>query len=83
MPLELAVPAFAVSLVYFTVLFGVPEPIPLPGRRRDVVGFGQCIIGLILITSGLAFLRLEGLEGLEALESWWVYLLRVLRQPAR
>jgi hypothetical protein len=48
-----------------------------------VVGFGQCIIGLILITSGLTFLRLEGLEGLEALESWWVYLLRVLRQPAR
>jgi MFS family permease len=67
-PLTLAVPAIAVTLVFFAVLFGVPESTPLPGRRLDVVGFGILTVGLLLITSGLTFLRLDGLG------AWWVYL---------
>ena len=71
-PLTLSVPATAVTLVFFAVLFGVPESTPLPGRRLDVVGFGMLTVGLLLITSGLTFLRLNGLE------AWWVYILIAL-----
>ena len=72
MPLTLSIPAIAVTLVFLAVLFGVPESVPLPGRRLDVVGFSLLPIGLLLITSGLAFLRLNGLE------AWWVTILIVL-----
>lgn len=68
-PLTLAVPAIAVTLVFFAILFGVPESSPLPGRSLDIVGFSILTIGLLLITSGLTFLRLNGAE------AWWVYLL--------
>ena len=71
-PLTLAIPAIAVTLVFFAVLLGVPESTPLPGRRLDVVGFSMLTIGLLLITSGLTFLRLNGLG------AWWVYILIVL-----
>jgi MFS family permease len=71
-PLTLAIPAIAVTLVFFAVLFGVPESTSLPGRRLDVVGFSLLTIWLLLITSGLTFLRLNGLE------AWWVYILIVL-----
>ncbi len=71
-PLTLAIPAIAVALVFFAVLFGVPESTPLPGRRLDVVGFSLLTIGLLLVTSGLTFLRLNGLD------AWWVYILIVL-----
>jgi MFS family permease len=71
-PLTLAIPAIAVTLVFFAVLFGVPESTSLPGRRLDVVGFSLLTIGLLLITSGLTFLRLNGFE------AWWVYILIVL-----
>lgn len=43
--LTLAIPAIAVTLVFFAVLFGVPESTPLPGRRLDVVGFGMLTMG--------------------------------------
>ncbi|CAN5345702.1 N/A [soil metagenome] len=68
-PFTLAIPAIAVTLVFFVVLFGVPESTPLPGRSLDIVGFSLLTIGLLLITSGLTFLRLNGPE------TWWVYLL--------
>ncbi len=68
-PLTLTVPAIAVTLVFFAVLFGVPESIPLPGRRLDIIGFSILTLGLLLITSGLTFLRLNGLG------AWWVYIL--------
>jgi MFS family permease len=67
-PLTLAVPAVAVTLVFFAVLFGVPESSPLPGRRLDIVRFSILTLGLLLITSGLTFLRLDGLG------AWWVYI---------
>ena len=68
-PLTLSIPAIAVTLVFFVILFGVPESEPLPGRTLDVVGFGLLTVGLLLITSGLTFLRING-PG-----AWWVYLL--------
>ncbi|MCU1513569.1 MAG: transporter, partial [Microbacteriaceae bacterium] len=68
-PLTLSIPAIAVTLVFFAILFGVPESTPVPGRSLDVVGFSILTIGLLLITSGLTFLRLNGLG------AWWVYIL--------
>jgi MFS family permease len=68
-PLTLAIPALAVTLVFFAILFGVPESTPIPGRSLDLVGFTILTIGLLLITSGLTFLRINGLG------AWWVYLL--------
>jgi len=69
--LTLMIPAVAVTLVFFAILFGVPESEPLPGRSLDIVGFTVLSIGLLLITSGLTFLRINGAD------TWWVYLLMV------
>jgi len=69
--LTLMVPAIAVTLVFFAILFGVPESEPLPGRSLDVVGFALLSVGLLLITAGLTFLRINGPE------TWWVYGLMV------
>ena len=64
----LIVPAIAVTLVFFAILFGVPESRPIPGRTLDAAGFAVLTLGLLLITGGLAFLRISG-PG-----AWWVYL---------
>lgn len=69
--LTLMIPAVAVTLVFFAILFGVPESTQLPGRKLDIVGFSLLTIGLLLITSGLTFLRLDGAG------AWWCYLLIV------
>ncbi len=59
--LTLIVPAIAVTLVFFAIWFGVPESEPMPGKRRlDVVGFTILTLSLLLITSGLTFLRING-----------------------
>ena len=71
-PLTMAVPAVAVTLVFFAILFGVPESSPVPGRKLDVVGFTILTLGLLLITSGLTFLRINGPE------TWWVWALVVV-----
>jgi MFS family permease len=68
----LIVPAVAVSLVFFAILFGVPESQPLPGRKLDVTGFVLLTIALLLITSGLTFVRTNGPE------TWWVWVLIAL-----
>ncbi|MBX3194533.1 MAG: MFS transporter [Microbacteriaceae bacterium] len=52
-------PAIAVTLVFFAVLFGVPESEPIPGRRLDLGGVILLSLSLLFITSGLAYLRLE------------------------
>ena len=65
--LTLMVPAIAVTLVFFAILFGVPESQPLPGRTLDVVGFALLSVGLLLVTAGLTFLRINGPD------AWWVY----------
>jgi MFS family permease len=67
--LTLIIPAIAVTLVFFAILFGVPESQPLPGRSLDGRGFVLLSIGLLLITGGLAFLRIAG-PG-----AWWVYVM--------
>ena len=66
--LTLIIPAIAVTLVFFAILFGVPESEPLPGRQLDIVGFTVLSLSLLLITSGLTFLRINGAD------TWWVYL---------
>ncbi|AWB88789.1 MFS transporter [Salinibacterium hongtaonis] len=54
------VPAIAVTLVFFVILFGVPESEPLPNRTLDWLGFSLLTMGLLLITSGLTFLKFNG-----------------------
>jgi MFS family permease len=67
LPLTLIIPAIAVTLVFFAILFGVPESTPIAGRTLDVPGFALLTLGLLLVTGGLAFLRIAG-SG-----AWWVY----------
>lgn len=70
--LTLMVPAVAVTLVFFAILFGVPESEPVRGRTLDGVGFMLLTLALLLITSGLTFLRINGVG------TWWVWALIVL-----
>jgi MFS family permease len=58
-------PAIAVTLVFFAVLFGVPESEPLTGRRLDLAGVVMLSLGLLFITSGLAYLRTDHVN-------WWI-----------
>ncbi|MDN4614498.1 MFS transporter [Leifsonia sp. F6_8S_P_1B] len=67
--LTLVVPAVAVTLVFFAILLGVPESEPVPGRRLDGIGFTLLALALLLITSGLTFLRINGVG------TWWVWAL--------
>lgn len=67
----LMVPAIAVSLVFFVILFGVPESEPLPGRTLDWVGFSILTMGLLLITSGLTFLKFND-------NQWWPWAIMAL-----
>jgi MFS family permease len=70
----LLVPAIAVTLVFFAILFGVPESKPLPGRSLDLKGFIGLTIGLLLITSGLTFLKLN----IGTPNWWWAIVLMVI-----
>jgi len=65
----LMVPAIVVSVVFFAVLFGVPESEPTPNRSLDLIGFVLLSFALLLTTSSLTFLRLNGPE------TWWVWVL--------
>lgn len=66
--LTLIIPAIAVSLVFFAILFGVPESKPVEGKRSlDTVGFVVLTIALLTITSGLSFLKLNGAD------TWWAW----------
>jgi MFS family permease len=65
----LMIPAIAVTLVFFAILFGVPESEPIPGRKLDGTGFVLLTLGLLFITSGLTVLRTAG-PG-----SWFVWVL--------
>lgn len=68
--LTLFIPAIAVTLVFFAILFGVPASEPGTEKRSlDMVGFTLLTLGLLLITSGLTFLRINGPE------TWWVWAL--------
>lgn len=67
----LMVPAIAVSLAFIVILFGVPESEPLPGRTLDWMGFSILTVGLLLITSGLTFLKFND-------DQWWPWLIIAL-----
>lgn len=67
----LMVPAIAVTVAFFVILFGVPESEPLPGRTLDWIGFSILTIGLLLITSGLTFLKFND-------DQWWPWLIIAL-----
>lgn len=58
--LTLLVPAIAVTVVCFVIWLGVPESEPVRGRRLDTWGFVILALGLLLVTSSLTFLRLNG-----------------------
>ena len=62
----LMVPAIAVTVVFFVILLGVPESEPLPDRLLDWVGFSVLTIGLLLVTSGLTFLKFNSGQ-------WWPF----------
>ncbi|BDI23286.1 MFS transporter [Herbiconiux sp. L3-i23] len=69
----LAVPAIAVTLVFFVVLFGVPSMKPdLTDRKLDLGGFVLLGFALLVITSALTFFRINGVD------TWWVWLLLVV-----
>ncbi|TXK17225.1 MFS transporter [Homoserinibacter sp. GY 40078] len=57
--LTLFAPAIVVTLVFFAVLFGVPESEPIRGRRLDGIGFLLLTVGLLAITAGLGWLRID------------------------
>ncbi|MFG6502730.1 MFS transporter [Microbacterium sp. P05] len=62
--LTLMIPAIAVTLVCFVILFGVPESEPVPNRKLDTGGFVLLAFALLLITGGLSFLRVPESPGL-------------------
>ncbi|HWK19413.1 MAG TPA: MFS transporter [Microbacteriaceae bacterium] len=64
-PFTLAMPAIAVTLVFFAILFGVPESKPIPGRTLDWQGFVLLGLALVGVTAGLRFMSLNG-PG-----AWW------------
>lgn len=67
--LTLLVPAIAVTLVAVVIWRWVPESEPVPGRRLDTGGFVLLALALLLVTSSLTFLRLNGPGAV------WVWLL--------
>jgi MFS family permease len=68
-PLTLAIPAIVVTLAFFAILFGVPESERTTGRSLDFFGFVLLSFALLLTTSSLTFLRLNGPE------TWWVWVI--------
>ena len=67
--LVLMIPAVAVTACWFAIRFGVPESTERSGGRVDTRGFSLLAVGLLLITSGLTFMRLNG-PG-----AWWPWAL--------
>ncbi|MDD1477186.1 MFS transporter [Arthrobacter sp. H16F315] len=67
--LVLMLPAVAVSACWFAIRFGVPESAARSGGSVDTHGFAFLAVGLLLIMSGLTFMRLNG-PG-----AWWPWAL--------
>ena len=68
----LMIPAIAVTLCFFVILFGVPESANRTGGSVDLVGLYLLSTGLLLITAGLTFMRING-PG-----TWWAWAAVVL-----
>lgn len=71
MTATLIVPAIAVTLVAIVIWIGVPESTPEPGRKLDSGGFVLLAMALLLVTSALTFLRLNGPSAV------WVWMLLI------
>ena len=70
--LTLTIPAIAVTLCFFVILPGVPESEGRTGGRLDLLGLTLLSTGLLLITAGLTFMRING-PG-----TWWAWVAVVL-----
>lgn len=68
----LLVPAIAVTLVAIVIWLWVPESKPERGRTLDTWGFVLLAWGLLLITGGLAWMRMIGELSLDSSAWWWV-----------
>ena len=75
MQVLLLVPAVAVVICFFVVLFGVKESPDLTGGRLDTVGLVLISLALLALTGGLSFMRLNGPADLL---SWGLVALGVL-----
>ncbi len=73
----LMVPAIAVTLIALVIWVGVPESPPEPGRSLDTWGFVILAWGLLLVTGGLAWMRMIGEMSLGASAWAWVVALVV------
>ncbi|GAA1506907.1 MFS family permease [Agromyces terreus] len=71
----LLVPAVAVTVCFFVVLFGVKESPDLTGGRLDTGGLVLISLSLLALTGGLSFMRLNGPADLL---SWALVVLGVL-----
>lgn len=58
--LTMTIPAIATTLCVFAVGFGVPDDGERSGAKIDGGGFVYLALGLLLLTSGLSFLRING-----------------------
>jgi MFS family permease len=65
----LMIPAIAVTLVFFAVLFGVPESKPAGGRKLDLTGFVLLGLALVGVTGGLRLMSVNGAD------AWWTWLI--------
>jgi len=65
----LAIPAIVVTAAFFAILFGVPESERGVDRSLDFFGFVLLTFALLLTTSSLTFLRING-PG-----TWWVWVI--------
>lgn len=70
--LVLMIPAIAVTLCFFVIFFGVPESDSHTGGKIDMVGLTILSTGLLMITAGLTFMRING-PG-----TWWAWGMVVL-----
>jgi len=62
-------PAVATTLVFFAILFGVPESQRGGRRTLDWQGFAMLGIALVAITAGLRFISTNGVQ------SWWAWII--------
>lgn len=67
--LTLMIPAIAVSLCFFVILFWVPESSGRTGGKIDTLGLTLLTLALLLVTGGLTFMRING-PG-----TWWAWAL--------
>ncbi|GAA4362916.1 MFS transporter [Paeniglutamicibacter cryotolerans] len=58
--LTLTIPAIATTLCIFAVAFGVPDGGERNGAKIDTGGFAYLAVGLLLLSGGLSFLRING-----------------------